>query len=142
ADPNAIPAIFSNKNLGLFVQDTWYVNSNLTLTLGVRGDRPRTGSNPPYNACFAAAPGAADVAQCGPGHTGGFGLDNTFTYSDDFIIQPRFGFNYTMDTERPTQVRGGVGLFQGDSPTVWVSNAFQSTGMNYSSYQNLTDWQN
>lgn len=142
ANPDAIPAIFSNRNLGFFIQDTWYATSQLTLTFGLRADRPSTDRNPPYNACFAAAPGAANVAACGVGHTGGFGLDNTFTYSGDYIIQPRFGFNYTMDSERPTQVRGGVGLFQGDSPTVWVSNAFQSTGMNYSSYQNLTDWQN
>ena len=142
ANPQAIPAIFSNRNLGLFVQDTWYASANLTLTFGVRADRPKTDRDPPFNACFAAAPGAANVAQCGTGHTGGFGLDNTTTYDGGFIIQPRFGFNYTMDTERSTQIRGGIGLFQGDSPTVWVSNAFQSTGMNYSSYQNLTDWQN
>ena len=124
------------------MQDTWYASANLTLTFGVRADRPKTDRDPPFNACFAAAPGAANVAQCGTGHTGGFGLDNTTTYDGGFIIQPRFGFNYTMDTERSTQIRGGIGLFQGDSPTVWVSNAFQSTGMNYSSYQNLTDWQN
>ena len=141
ANPDAIPAIFSNRNLGLFLQDTWYATGNLTLTFGVRADRPKTDRDAPFNACFAAAPGAANVAQCGTGHTGGFGLDNSNTYSGDFIIQPRFGFNYNMDTERPTQLRGGVGLFQGDSPTVWVSNAFQSTGMNYSSYQNLTAWQ-
>lgn len=141
ANPEAIPAVFKNRNLSLFLQDTWYASPNLTLTFGLRADRPSTDHNPPFNACFAAAPGAANVAQCGTGHTGGFGLDNTNTYKGDFIIQPRFGFNYTMDTERPTQLRGGVGLFQGDSPTVWVSNAFQSTGMNYSSYQNLTAWQ-
>ena len=141
ANPDAIPAIFSNRNLGVFLQDTWYATSNLTLTFGVRADRPKTDRDAPFNACFAAAPGAANVAQCGTGHTGGFGLDNSNTYSGDFIIQPRFGFNYNMNTERPTQLRGGVGLFQGDSPTVWVSNAFQSTGMNYSSYQNLTAWQ-
>ena len=142
ANPEAIPAIFSNRNLSLFVQDTWYATSNLTLTLGLRADKPTTDRDPPFNACFAAAPGAANVAQCGTGHTGGFGLDNSAGYSGSFIIQPRFGFNYTMNTERSTQLRGGVGLFQGDSPTVWISNAFQSTGMNYSSYQNLVDWQN
>ena len=141
ANPNAIPAIFSNQNLGFFVQDTWYATPNLTLTLGVRGDRPSTGNDPQFNACFAAAPGAANVAQCGTGHTGGFGLDNSFTFNNKFIIQPRFGFNYTFDTDLQTQLRGGVGMFQGDAPTVWVSNAYQSTGLNYTSYQNLTDWQ-
>ena len=142
ADPDAIPAIYSNRSLGLFVQDTWYVSPNLTLTFGVRADKPSTDRDPQYNACFAAAPGAADVAACGANHTGGFGLDNTNTYGGDFLIQPRFGFNYAFDSERLMQLRGGVGLFQGDAPQVWVSNAYQSTGLNYVSYQNLTDWEN
>ena len=135
-DPDAIPARYNNKNFGLFVQDTWYVNSNLTLTFGLRGDRPTTSPNPPYNACFASARVANNTgpASC---PNGGFGLDNSNTYSGKYVIQPRFGFNYTFDWDRPTQLRGGLGLFQGDAPQVWVGNAYQSTGMNYTSYQNL-----
>src|SRR5690606_1336711 len=140
-NPGAIAAAYSNRSLGVFLQDTWYVNPNLTLTLGVRADKPSTDSDPQYNACFAAAPGAADVAACGTGHTGGFGRDNTNTYGGDFLVQPRFGFNYAFDSERLMQLRGGVGLFQGDAPQVWVSNAYQSTGLNYVSYQNLSDWE-
>ncbi|WP_246197265.1 TonB-dependent receptor [Pseudoxanthomonas sacheonensis] len=136
-DPSLIAAQYKNKNLGLFVQDTWYVTPNLTLTLGVRADRPEASPSPPFNQCFAAAPGTANAA-CGAGYTGGFGIDNTYTYSDDFIIQPRFGFNYTFDWARPAQLRGGIGLFQGDAPQVWVGNAYSSTGMNYVSYQNIT----
>ncbi|KAF1698307.1 Oar protein [Pseudoxanthomonas jiangsuensis] len=140
-DPDAIAAQYKNKSLGFFVQDTWYVTPNLTLTLGLRADKPEASPDAPYNECFAAAPGTANAA-CGTGYTGGFGLDNSNTYNGDYIIQPRFGFNYTFDTERPMQLRGGVGLFQGDAPQVWVGNAYSNTGMNYISYQNLTDWQN
>jgi hypothetical protein len=32
------------------------------------------------------------------------------------------------------QLRGGVGLFQGDSPQVWLSNAYNTTGNNFISY--------
>ncbi|GAB2522320.1 TonB-dependent receptor [Lysobacter humi (ex Lee et al. 2017)] len=135
-NPDAIAARYTNKSLGLFVQDTWYVTPNLTLTLGVRGDRPEADPAPPFNACFASARVANGTgpASC---PNGGFGLDNTNTYDGKFVIQPRFGFNYTFDYERPTQLRGGIGLFQGDAPQVWVGNAYSNTGMNYVAFQNL-----
>ena len=139
-NPDAIPAVYKNKNLGLFLQDTWYVNSNLTLTMGLRGDRPKATPDPLANNCFASAPVAAGTgpADC---PNGGFGLDNTRTYGGSFIIQPRIGFNYTFDSELQTQLRGGIGLFQGDAPQVWVGNAYNSTGLNYIQYNNNTDWE-
>ncbi|PAL08096.1 hypothetical protein B8W90_11275, partial [Staphylococcus hominis] len=63
-----------------------------------------------------------------------FGLDNSEVLSNKFLIQPRVGFNYTFDTDRQTQLRGGVGLFQGDAPQVWLSNSYSATGFNNSVY--------
>ena len=116
--PGSIAADYSNSNLGLFIQDTWYVNNNLTLTFGVRGDRPDSSPAPEYNA------GASTY----------FGYDNSKLFDGDFLIQPRFGFNYTFDSDRPTQLRGGIGLFQGDAPQVWIGNSYNTTGLNYVSY--------
>src|SRR5690606_37493724 len=108
--PGSVPAEYSNRNLGLFIQDTWYVSPNLTLNFGLRADRPSTDRDPEFIADFAAPQTVNGAGRW----TGGFGLDNTNTVSGSFIIQPRFGFNYTFDAERPTQLRGGIGLFQGD----------------------------
>ncbi len=116
--PGSIPADYKYSNLALFVQDTWYVNNNLTLTLGLRADRPGTTPSPAYNAP------ASNV----------FGYNNSKVFDSKFLIQPRFGFNYTFDTDRPTQLRGGVGLFQGDSPQVWLSNSYSATGFNTNVY--------
>ncbi|ROP79695.1 carboxypeptidase family protein [Stenotrophomonas rhizophila] len=116
--PGSIPADYKYSNLALFVQDTWYVNNNLTLTLGLRADRPDTTPAPAYNAP------ASNV----------FGYNNSKVLDSKFLIQPRFGFNYTFDTDRPTQLRGGVGLFQGDSPQVWLSNSYSATGFNTNVY--------
>ena len=131
--PGSVPAQYSNRGLGLFVKDTWYVNSNLTLTFGIRGDKPSTDPQPTYNPTFA---GPQTINPVTGAWTGGFGYDNSVTYGGGFLIQPRFGFNYTFDSEQQMQLRGGVGLFQGDAPQVWVGNSYNSTGLNYIAYSN------
>ena len=60
-----------------------------------------------------------------------YGLDNTQTIDGNSLFQPRLGFNYTFDSERPTQLRGGIGLFQGAAANVWLSNPFSNTGLNF-----------
>ena len=117
-DIDNMAAVWGLKNLGLFVQDSWAVNNNLTLTFGVRYDKPMVDESPTYNAAASTA----------------FGFDNSATIDGNDLIQPRFGFNYTFDSERPTQVRGGFGLFQGASANVWLSNPFTNTGFGYTDY--------
>ncbi|MGZ8255435.1 MAG: TonB-dependent receptor, partial [Burkholderiaceae bacterium] len=88
-----IPAEYTLKNTGLFLQDTWAITNNLNLMFGVRVDMPDFSEQRLYN---------ARIEQL-------YGYDNTNTV-DDELVQPRFGFNYTFDSDRPTQLRGGVGL--------------------------------
>ncbi|CAD0327793.1 TonB-dependent receptor [Xanthomonas hortorum] len=113
-----IAAKWGLRNLGLFVQDTWAVNNNLTLTFGLRYDKQMVPDSPQFNqAAFNA-----------------FGVRNDATLDGNDLWQPRFGFNYTFDAERPTQLRGGVGLFQGAAASVWLSNPFSNTGLAYTDY--------
>jgi len=116
------------ENLGFFLQNTWFVNANLTLVAGLRADRTGMPESPLFNS-LAAAPAVAAVP--GPGRpraTGGFGLNNSSTLDGEILWQPRLGFNYTFDSERPTQLRGGFGLFQGSAANVWLSNPYSNTG--------------
>ena len=117
-DIDNVAAVWGLENLGLFVQDTWAVNYNLTLTFGLRYDEPIVDDEPLYNA-------AAEQA---------FGYDNRSTIDGNGLWQPRFGFNYTFDSERPAQLRGGFGLFQGAAANVWLSNPFTNTGFGYTDY--------
>ena len=117
-----IPAAYNFENLGLFVQDTWAINYNLNLMFGLRVDMPEFGDSPIYN------PRIEEI----------YGYDNSVTV-DKELWQPRFGFNYTFDTERPTQLRGGVGLFQGGNPNVWLAGPFQNTGLNFDTYRLMGD---
>ncbi len=112
-----VPARYELKNTGLFVQDSWAVNYNLTLQLGVRVDIPDFSDQKLYNPRIMST----------------YGYDNT-VMPDDKLVQPRFGFNYTFDTDRPTQLRGGVGLFGGAAPNVWMAGAYQNTGFNYQEF--------
>ncbi|TXH12381.1 MAG: TonB-dependent receptor [Gammaproteobacteria bacterium] len=112
-----VPAEYVLKNLGLFAQDTWAVNYNLTLTFGVRVDVPDFSEQKLHNPLIEQI----------------YGYDNTNTV-DKKLVQPRFGFNYTFDSERPTQLRGGVGLFGGAAPNVWLAGTYQNTGLNYVEY--------
>lgn len=108
-------AQWSYDNYAAFVEDTWRPNSQLTLLYGVRFDYPYIGEKPPTAAGFEAA----------------FGMPNNTTHSGNYTIAPRVGFTYELKTERKTQVRGGVGLFQGKNPAVWLSNAYSNAGSVY-----------
>jgi hypothetical protein len=123
---NAV-ADFTMNNTGLFVQDTWTVNKQLTVSAGVRVDQTGVDGTPLRNNA-AAAPVIAGTGQFGR-QTGGFGYDNTVTVDGQKLWQPRVGFNYKFDTARQTQIRGGAGLFQGAAATVWMSNPFSNPGV-------------
>jgi hypothetical protein len=113
---NSAAADFSLENLGLFVQDTWSVNYNLSLMFGLRYDEPMIDDQPVFNQL------ALDT----------FGFDNRNTVDGNGLLQPRAGFNYTFDSERRTQLRGGLGLFQGAAATVWLANPFTNNGQTIS----------
>ncbi len=120
-------AIWGLSNIGLFAQDTWTVNPNLTLMFGIRVDVPGIDEAPLFNQA-AANPVTLGVGPFGR-QTGGFGFRNDVTIDGKELIQPRFGFNYSFDTERRSQLRGGLGLFQGAAANVWLSNSFTNTGL-------------
>ena len=103
-------AQFSTKLLTFYLQDVWTVNEKLDIQLGLRYERFSTGDKPALNQNFF--------------NKYGFGNDETLDGRDIFL--PRFGFNYAWD-ERTT-VRGGVGLFSGGSPNVWISNNYTNDG--------------
>ena len=125
-------AKWSMANVGLFLQDTWAVNSKLSLTFGLRYDQISTGDRPRFNAAAAAAPVLGSVnGQTVVRNTGGIGRDNTVTADGKDLIQPRFDFKYTLDAkaDQKKQIRGGFGLFQGAAANVWMSNPYSNTGL-------------
>lgn len=109
------------ENIGYFIQDTWYATPKLTLTYGVRVDVPRIDDRPVFNQAVLDT----------------FGFRNDGTIDGNQLVQPRFGFNYTFGSARPTQLRGGVGLFQGSAASVWLANPFTNNGKTISVYRDF-----
>ena len=105
---------------GVFVQDTWKPTQRLTLLAGLRLDYPDVPEKPPVAAGFATAGFKRD--------NGTAVTANDTTNSGNYTIAPRVGFIYNVESARRTQVRGGLGLFQGKSPAVWISNAYSNAG--------------
>ncbi|HEU4671246.1 MAG TPA: TonB-dependent receptor [Dyella sp.] len=119
---NDVAAKWVYSQYSPFLQDTWQVNNNLSLTYGVRIDIPHSDHPPLYNAAFEQA----------------FGYPNNSTLgSKNRVVEPRFAFNYSFDTERMLQLRGGVGLFQTFPPTVWMTNPYQNNGLTVASYSSF-----
>jgi hypothetical protein len=125
-------AAWTLSSTGLFLQDTWTVSPQLSLTYGLRYDRASTNDRPRRNDP-AAQPLVAGKYSAVTANlvreTGGLGIDNTATVDGDDLIQPRFGFNYRFATKRATQLRGGFGLFEGSALNVWLGNPFANPGV-------------
>jgi hypothetical protein len=105
---------FSSALFSYYVQDEWAVSPKLNVSMGLRADVPVFNDRPPENTAFAAAyPG----------------LSTSNVSSGNAQWSPRFGFNLDATGDGVNQVRGGVGLFTGRPAYVWLSNAFQNSGM-------------
>ena len=112
--PGGFTADFGVKQLGGYLQDTWRPNSDITVTGGVRFDVPVT--DKPFQNPLKALTDTLAV------NTGSFPSGN-------ILLSPRLGFNWNVGGTTNTVVRGGVGLFSGRPPYVWMSNAFTNTGL-------------
>lgn len=107
-------AKFSVRQWGFYVGDQWKVKPNVTLTLGARLDLPRFGDTPIAN------PRTVQVF--------GFATD---VVPSPTQFSPRVGFNWDVAKDGKNQVRGGIGIFTGRTPYVWLSNQFSGTGIQF-----------
>lgn len=115
ADPNNpdLPrAIWDWEVLGLFLQDNWQITPNLAINAGLRYETFKTGDEPLRNEVFEQT----------------YGFSNQGTIDGVDVWQPRVGFNWSPDLGYAAQLRGGVGLFRGRNPGVWLSNPFTNPG--------------
>ncbi|MCB0834502.1 MAG: hypothetical protein KDC45_13635, partial [Bacteroidetes bacterium] len=113
-------AKFSVNQFGFYVQDTYRAMSNLNVTLGVRFDIPVLPDKPTANPTVAATTFA-----------GGRRIKTNEVPSGNLLFSPRLGWNWDVFGDNMTQVRGGLGVFSGRTPYVWISNQYGNTGIEF-----------
>jgi hypothetical protein len=110
-DPNDAAARFTTQTYTFGVQDDIDIADNLQLTVGARFDLLGNGNRPSLN----------------PNFLNRYGFSNRSTYAGRSIFQPRAGFDW-KPADR-INISGGVGLFGGGAPEVFLSNSFSNTGL-------------
>jgi outer membrane receptor for ferrienterochelin and colicin len=109
-DPNDGAAQFGSSSFTFGLQDDWQVTDKLQFTIGARFDLFGNEEKPPLNPNFVQR----------------HGFSNRATFDGKGVFQPRIGFSY--DATDRLIIRGGVGVFAGGTPDVFLSNSFSNTG--------------
>jgi len=104
---------------GFFAQDKYRYNKNLTITYGVRLDIASFKNTFLFN----------QVVDTLSKFDYGTNLNTGQGPKTSVQISPRAGFNWDVYGDKKTQIRGGVGLFQGPPPFVWISNQASNSGV-------------
>jgi hypothetical protein len=123
-NPNDVAASFSYALHTFYIQDEYeFSDIDATLTFGLRYDRYTSDDSPTENKKFEER----------------YGIKNTKNLDGVDLFQPRVGFNWYVDDA--LEVRGGIGLYSGGNPNVWLSNAYSNDGVTQiglrGSYDNL-----
>lgn len=113
-----------NKQFGVYFQDDWAINNQLTLNLGVRWDYEKTPSfqdfqTPAYVVNAFNSPNPDPTAPVGQTYAqalalGGVNVNNYFSTGNNRKaptneIQPRFGFSYDLNGDEQHVIFGGAG---------------------------------
>jgi outer membrane receptor protein involved in Fe transport len=112
----------------VYGQDVWDINDRFRLTYGVRIDLPVFFNKPDANTGFNASDLAAK-----------YSVQNNVVPKSKLLFAPRVAFNYDVNGDGTTQLRGGVGLFTGRVPLVWISNAYSNTGVAFTKFSGTPD---
>ena len=95
----------------LYIQDEFTLpQADVTIVAGLRYDWYSSSDLPRENTSFIERNG----------------FSNSQNFDGESLLQPRFGF--TWDVSDTLSLRGGVGLYSGGNPNVWLSNNYSNDG--------------
>jgi hypothetical protein len=111
----------------LYAQDEFLATPRLTFTYGLRADFPQYYTTPvdnPFSRSLRAldANGQSEV------------VDQSRLPGTKLMLSPRAGFNWDVNGDQSTRLRGGTGVFTGRVPFVWIGNVISNPGANPNLY--------
>ncbi|MGB0906373.1 MAG: TonB-dependent receptor [Maricaulaceae bacterium] len=110
-NPNDAAADWGYALNTVYGQDEFTIGDSLNVVAGLRYDWYTSSDKPTEN----------------PGFTADYGFSNAQNFDGVGLLQPRVGFTY--DAEDNLQFRGGVGLYSGGNPNVWLSNNYSANNV-------------
>jgi hypothetical protein len=122
--PGGAPWLVTTRsnNIAAYIQDELNLQPNFNLTYGVRFELP-----------YFIGQGFTNTQVDGLNFIDNNGqptkLSTSQLPSAKLMVSPRVGFNYDVKGDKSTQIRGGVGLFTGRPPFVFVSNQMGNNGV-------------
>ena len=110
---------FRAAELNLYAQDRWALGRGVHLSYGVRATLPLIFNTPTANDSF----NASDIAR-----------EHNIRIGDvpraQLLLSPRVGVSWSRNYEHGRlTVDGGVGIFTGQVPFVWIVNNYSNTGV-------------
>ena len=118
-------AEMKGSTLSFYGQDEITAAKGLKLTFGLRADATSFPSfdEPKYTNTYVPSLTFRD----------GVKLTTNKFPETTVLWSPRFGFNWDVKDDKQTQIRGGVGVFSGRVPYVWLSNQLSNNGVLFGS---------
>jgi hypothetical protein len=117
-------AEFNVSQFGVYLQDDFRMTDNFKLSYGIRYDIPVWDNyiaNDDFNnrtiPLLQAAGKDLKGAEVGK------------RINTKPLFSPRLGFNYNLNGESKTQIRGGAGVFTSRLPLVWPGGAYNNNGV-------------
>ncbi|MFC3093677.1 TonB-dependent receptor [Alteromonas sediminis] len=109
-DVNDVAGTWEYATNTLYAQYDFEAMIGLNMVFGLRYDEYDTSDTPAANPLFEAD----------------YGFTNAQTLDGVSLLQPRFSVTYDLSDD--IILRGGLGLYSGGNPAVWLTNSFVRTG--------------
>ncbi len=113
--------------LAFYVQDEFLLSEEISLTAGLRVDIPMYFTDPVDNPWSRGLRLLDENDKLES-------VDQSKLPGASPLFSPRIGFNWDVSGDRSTQLRGGIGIFTGRIPFVWVGNNISNPGLNPNLY--------